>query len=172
MSLDESDSFYATVGGADTFRRLVARFYQGVADDPVLRPLYPEPDLTAAELRLRWFLEQYWGGPKTYGEVRGHPRLRMRHAAFRIGSKERDAWLAHMKVAVDDLELPPDQHTVLWDYLVAAAHSLVNADTDADHNPGTQPDTAKPSAKPDDTSTNHDPGLNPGRDLPISPVEP
>jgi hemoglobin len=133
VSADESDSFYATVGGADTFRRLVARFYQGVAADPLLRPLYPEPELAAAERRLRMFLEQYWGGPKTYGEERGHPRLRMRHAAFRVGPAERDAWLQHMREAVDELALPPDQAAVLWEYLVMAAHSLVNADPDAGH---------------------------------------
>ncbi len=131
VTADESDSFYATVGGADTFRRLVARFYQGVATDPLLRPLYPEPDLAAAERRLRMFLEQYWGGPKTYGEERGHPRLRMRHAAFRVGPAERDAWLLHMRAAVEEVALPPEQAAVLWDYLVMAAHSLVNADPDA-----------------------------------------
>ena len=75
---------YALMGGADAFRRLVHRFYDGVADDPVLRPLYPEEDLGPAEERLRMFLEQYWGGPTTYSEQRGHPRLRMRHAPFRI----------------------------------------------------------------------------------------
>jgi hemoglobin len=128
VSSDEPDSFYATVGGADTFRRLVARFYQGVAGDPVLRPLYPEPDLAAAERRLLMFLEQYWGGPKTYGEERGHPRLRMRHAGFRIGVPERDAWLAHMRIALDELELAPDQEEILWEYLVMAAHSLVNTE--------------------------------------------
>ena len=131
MSADESDSFYATVGGADTFRRLLARFYQGVALDPLLRPLYPEPDLAAAERRLLMFLEQYWGGPKTYGEERGHPRLRMRHAMFRVGPAERDAWLAHMRTAIDELGLPPEQDSVLWQYLVTAAHSLVNTDPDA-----------------------------------------
>jgi hemoglobin len=131
VSDDESDSFYATVGGADTFQRLLARFYQGVATDPLLRPLYPEPDLAAAERRLRMFLEQYWGGPKTYGEERGHPRLRMRHAGFRVGPAERDAWLSHMRDAVDELALPTDQDAVLWDYLVMAAQSLVNTDPDA-----------------------------------------
>jgi hemoglobin len=130
VSSPDTDSFYATVGGADTFRRLVARFYQGVADDPLLRPLYPDADLAAAERRLLMFLEQYWGGPKAYGEERGHPRLRMRHAGFRIGLAERDAWLAHMRTAVDELELPPEQEAPLWEYLVMAAHSLVNAEPD------------------------------------------
>ena len=120
------ESFYDEVGGAETFRRLVHRFYQGVADDPLLRPLYPEADLSGAEGRLRMFLEQYWGGPKTYGDQRGHPRLRMRHGPFRIGVAERDAWLAHMKDAVDELGLPTAQHDTLWEYLTMAANSLVN----------------------------------------------
>jgi hemoglobin len=121
------ESFYAAVGGEEAFHRLVHRFYQGVAADPLLRPLYPEEDLSGAERRLRMFLIQYWGGPGTYSEERGHPRLRMRHNPFVIGSAERDAWLRHMRDAVDSLELPPDQETRLWDYLVYAAHSLVNA---------------------------------------------
>ena len=124
---DSTESFYQRVGGTETFRRLVHRFYQGVADDPLLRPLYPEEDLTGAEERLRLFLEQYWGGPKTYGETRGHPRLRMRHAPFTIGAAERDAWLSHMRDAVDELHLPADLDDRLWDYLTVAAHSLVNA---------------------------------------------
>src|SRR5581483_7322382 len=89
--------------------------------------LYPEAELTGAEDRLRMFLEQYWGGPKTYGETRGHPRLRMRHAPFVIGTAERDAWLAHMRDAVDELHLPADLDDALWDYLTMAAHSLINA---------------------------------------------
>jgi hemoglobin len=120
------ESFYDQVGGAETFRRLVHRFYQGVATDPLLRPLYPDPDLAAAEVRLRMFLEQYWGGPKTYSEVRGHPRLRMRHAPFAIGVAQRDAWLVHMRDAVDELSLTPEQDAVLWMYLTTAADSLVN----------------------------------------------
>ncbi|GII79016.1 globin [Sphaerisporangium rufum] len=123
----EPESFYDAVGGMEAFDRLVHRFYQGVADDPVLRPLYPEEDLTAAEGRLRMFLVQYWGGPKTYSEQRGHPRLRMRHVPFVIGEAERDAWLRHMRDAVDSLALPAEQETRLWNYLVYAAHSLVNA---------------------------------------------
>lgn len=87
------ENFYDAVGGEPTFRRTVGRFYQLVGEDPVLRPLYPEEDLTVAEERLRMFLIQYWGGPRTYSEQRGHPRLRMRHAPFRIGPTERDAWL-------------------------------------------------------------------------------
>jgi hemoglobin len=117
---------FARMGGSDTFERLVARFYKGVADDEVLRPLYPEADLAPAQERLTLFLQQYWGGPHTYSDERGHPRLRMRHAPFQVTPQARDRWLFHMRVAVDELGLPPDLETQLWEYLVAAAHSLVN----------------------------------------------
>ena len=119
-------TFYELVGGAPAFRRLVHRFYQGVADDPLLRPLYPEPDLAGAENRLRMFLEQYWGGPHTYSEQRGHPRLRMRHVPYKIGLAERDAWLGHMRDAIDELALPAELDATLWRYLTSAADSLVN----------------------------------------------
>jgi hemoglobin len=119
-------TFYDLVGGEDTFRRLVARFYAGVAADPVLRPLYPDEDLGPAEERLRMFLVQYWGGPRTYSVRRGHPRLRMRHAPFAIGDRERDAWLRHMRAAVDSLGLPAEQDRTLWSYLEMAAHSMQN----------------------------------------------
>jgi hemoglobin len=119
-------TLYDLVGGEETFRRLVARFYAGVAADPVLRRLYPEEDLGPAEERLRMFLVQYWGGPRTYSEQRGHPRLRMRHAPFGIGVRERDAWLRHMREAVDSLELPAEQEQTLWRYLEMAAYSMQN----------------------------------------------
>ena len=119
-------SFYDAAGGEPAFRRLVHVFYEGVAADPVLRPLYPEEDLGPAEDRLRMFLEQYWGGPRTYSEQRGHPRLRMRHVPFRVGVAERDAWLRCMRAAVDAVRLPVELDAQLWDYLVSAAHSLVN----------------------------------------------
>lgn len=128
----EATTFYDYVGGEETFRRLVSRFYAGVREDPVLRPLYPEDELDAAEDRLRMFLVQYWGGPTTYGETRGHPRLRLRHQPFAIGPRERDAWLEHMRAAVDSLDLDPPAHTLLWDYLERAAHSLVNRTGDED----------------------------------------
>ncbi|MGH8894398.1 MAG: globin [Actinomycetes bacterium] len=127
----DAPTFFDAVGGEETFRRLVHHFYRDVADDPVLRPLYPEPELAGAEERLRMFLVQYWGGPRTYSERRGHPRLRMRHAPFRIGLAERDAWLRHMREAVDSLGLPSEAETLLWDYLVMAAHSMVNSDHDS-----------------------------------------
>ena len=121
-------SFYEAVGGEETFRRLVSRFYQEVAKDPGLRPVYPSKDLGPAEEHLRMFLIQYWGGPGTYSERRGHPRLRMRHVHFAIGEAERDAWLRHMRTALDELELDPALDAQLWEYLVMAAHSLVNVE--------------------------------------------
>ena len=119
-------SFYEAVGGEETFTRLVHRFYQEVAGDPELRAVYPAKDLGPAEEHLRLFLIQYWGGPSTYNELRGHPRLRMRHVRFRIGEAERDAWLRHMRSALDELDLDEALDAQLWDYLVMAAHSLVN----------------------------------------------
>jgi hemoglobin len=119
-------TFYDLIGGEPTFRKLVDEFYAGVAADPVLRPLYPDADLAPAAERLRLFLTQYWGGPNTYSEQRGHPRLRMRHAPFRVGPVERDAWLRHMRAAVDALDLPPEQDRTLWEYLERAAFFMVN----------------------------------------------
>jgi hemoglobin len=121
-----ADTFFAAVGGEEMFRRLVDAFYAGVADDPVLRPLYPEQDLRPAAERLRMFLIQYWGGPATYSAQRGHPRLRMRHAPFPINAAARDAWLRNMRAALDSLELPAGYDQTLWDYLRAAAESLRN----------------------------------------------
>ena len=120
--------FYAEVGGAPVFAKIVARFYEEVARDEVLRPLYPEEDLGPAEERLRMFLEQYWGGPRTYSDQRGHPRLRMRHAPFRIGPIERDAWLRCMRIAVDGADLDDEHRAQLWQYLQYAAISMMNAD--------------------------------------------
>ena len=121
-----SDSFYAAIGGHETFVRLVDEFYRGVADDPVLRPMYPEQDLGPAAERLTLFLEQYWGGPTTYSDERGHPRLRMRHAPFKVNPDARDRWLLHMRAAVDSLDLAPMHQAQLWDYLERAAHSMLN----------------------------------------------
>jgi hemoglobin len=97
-----------------------------VAHDPVLRPLYPDQDLGPAQERLRLFLIQYWGGPGTYSQLRGHPRLRMRHAPFTVGPTERDAWLRHMRAAVESLALEPAHEQTLWDYLQRAAMHMVN----------------------------------------------
>lgn len=120
-------SFYDEVGGEQTFHRLVAAFYRGVAQDPPLRALYPEQDLGPAERRLRMFLEQYWGGPTTYSQERGHPRLRMRHVPFAVTPDMRDRWLQHMLAAVDTLDLDPAHEHALRDYLTRAAYSLVNS---------------------------------------------
>jgi hemoglobin len=134
---DEATTFYEAVGGERTFRRLVHDFYSGVAGDPELRAIYPEQDLTGAEERLRMFLIQYWGGPRTYSEQRGHPRLRMRHAPFHVGPRARDAWLRHMRGAVDNLDLPDHAEDLLWDYLLMAANSMVNAsDEPVETDPG------------------------------------
>ena len=119
-------TLYEQIGGAETFRRIVARFYAGVASDPLLRVLYPEEDLAPAEERLRLFLIQYWGGPRTYSEERGHPRLRMRHAPFAIAGAERDAWLGHMRDALDSVQLTPDADAQLWQYMTMAADSMRN----------------------------------------------
>ena len=119
-------SLYEAVGGEPVFRQLVDDFYAGVAEDPVLRPLYEGDDLEPAKERLRMFLEQYWGGPTTYGETRGHPRLRMRHVTWRIGEAERDAWLQHMLAAVTRLDVPDRARAAIWDHLERAAHTLVN----------------------------------------------
>ncbi len=118
--------FYDQIGGHETFVKLVERFYEGVATDPVLKPMYPADDWDGAVRRLTMFLEQYWGGPGTYSAERGHPRLRMRHNPFKVNPDARDRWLAHMKVAVDALELAPLDREVLWDYLERAAHAMVN----------------------------------------------
>jgi len=121
-------SFWQAVGGRATFEKLVRAFYVGVADDPVLLPMYPEqPDLEGAIQRLTGFLEQYWGGPGTYSEQRGHPRLRMRHQPFAVTPEARDHWLQHMRAAIDTLDLSPLHESMLWDYLERAAHAMVNA---------------------------------------------
>jgi hemoglobin len=136
-SLPSARTFYDEVGGAPVFRDLVARFYAGVRTDPVLAPLYPQDDWDGAETRLRTFLEQYWGGPTTYSQERGHPRLRMRHAPFAIGAAERNAWLSHMRTAVDSLGLSPEHEAALWGYLEMAAMSMQNrfADDGSDLTP-------------------------------------
>ena len=126
MSQNLEPSFYERVGGQKTFNELVSHFYALVAVNPVLRPMYPDSDLKAAALRLEMFLVQYWGGPTTYSEQRGHPRLRMRHAPFHIATKERDEWLNCMRQAVDGLEINAELKTELWNYLEMAANSMVN----------------------------------------------
>lgn len=126
----ESATFFDAVGGHATFQRLISAFYSRVESDATLRALYPEEELGPAAERLRMFLEQYWGGPHTYSEVRGHPRLRARHAPFRIDRAARDAWLRHMREALDEIGLAPQADQVLWDYLTVAADMLVNTPDD------------------------------------------
>ncbi len=117
---------YEAAGGEPTFRLLVSRFYARVAADVLLRPLYPEEDLASATERLTLFLIQYWGGPSTYNEQRGHPRLRMRHQPFAIGQAERNAWLGHMTTAVESLELAPAVRKALVDYFETASTAMIN----------------------------------------------
>jgi len=119
-------TFYEEVGGERFFADLVSQFYAHVATDQILRPMYPESDLKGAAVRLQTFLEQYWGGPTTYSENRGHPRLRMRHSAFHIDLAARDAWLSCMKQAIDGMEMDEIHRVQLWSYLELAAHSMVN----------------------------------------------
>ena len=124
----EAPTAYERMGGHDMFVRLVAAFYRGVATDEPLRALYPEEDLGPAEERLRMFLEQYFGGPNTYSEQRGHPRLRMRHAPFAVTPTQRDRWLRHMMAACDEIGLPEPEDTELRSYLTYAASFMLNAE--------------------------------------------
>jgi len=119
-------SFYEEIGGEAFFADLVSQFYAQVAVDPILRPLYPESDLKAAATRLQWFLEQYWGGPSTYQENRGHPRLRMRHAEFHINLAAHDAWVKAMRTAVDGMQMSTEHRYQLWSYLEMAAAAMIN----------------------------------------------
>ena len=119
-------TFYEEIGGSPTIRGIVHRFYAGVADDEVLRPMYPEEDLGPAENRFAMFLEQYWGGPTTYSDLRGHPRLRMRHAPFAVTPEAKDHWLTHFRAALDEVGLTPEQDAQFWDYVTHAAQFMVN----------------------------------------------
>ncbi|MEZ7995920.1 MAG: hemoglobin [Aquiluna sp.] len=118
--------FYQRVGGEPVFEELTRTFYKGVATDPILKPMYPEEDLEPARVRLQLFLEQYWGGPTSYQETRGHPRLRMRHNSFKINPAAKAAWLMHMERAVKDLSISEMDRDELWNYLERAAHSMLN----------------------------------------------
>ncbi|MGO1320772.1 MAG: globin [Galactobacter sp.] len=117
---------YAAVGGEETFAKIAAAFYRGVAADPVLHPMYPEEDLGPAEERLKLFLIQYWGGPTTYSEQRGHPRLRMRHFPYTVDADARERWLKCMRGALDEVELAPLYDGMMWDYFERAATAMVN----------------------------------------------
>ena len=119
-------SFYDEIGGEDTIRAIVHKFYEGVAADPLLRPMYPEEDLGPAEERFFLFLCQYWGGPTTYSERRGHPRLRMRHAPFAVTPDARDRWLVHFREGLDAAGLTPEQDAEFWAYVTHAANFMIN----------------------------------------------
>ncbi|KQZ67535.1 globin [Nocardioides sp. Root151] len=120
-------TFYDEIGGFETFRRIVGRFYEGVATDPLLRPMYPEEDLGPATERFTLFLVQYWGGPTTYSDNRGHPRLRMRHAPFTVTPAAAERWLVHFRAGLDSVELTPEQDQRFWDYVTHAAQFMVNS---------------------------------------------
>jgi hemoglobin len=130
-------TLYDRVGGMEFFERLVGRFYDGVEGDPVLLALYPDPsDLAGARRRLTLFLVQYWGGPTTYLEERGHPRLRSRHFPFSIGVPERDRWLLHMRAAIDESDATADVKAELHQYMTTAADAMRNRDEDEEPAPG------------------------------------
>ncbi|WP_291380137.1 globin [Demequina sp.] len=122
----EGQSFFEAAGGHEAFSGIVQRFYEGVRQDELLAPMYPDQDFDAAAERLTMFLEQYWGGPTTYSELRGHPRLRMRHQPFHVNPEARDHWVAHMRAAVEESDMSPLHQATLLDYLERAAHSMIN----------------------------------------------
>jgi hemoglobin len=123
-------SFYDEIGGMPVIERIVARFYEGVATDEVLRPMYPEEDLAdgSAARRLTLFMAQYWGGPSTYSEERGHPRLRMRHAPFAVTPSAGEHWLRHFRAGLDEVGLTPEQDAKFWGYVTYAAQFMLNAE--------------------------------------------
>ncbi len=121
----DAKTVYEMVGGDETFRRLVDRFYERIEDDPVLRPLFPE-DLAPGKEHQFLFLTQYWGGPARYEVERGHPRLRMRHGPFTIGEAERDAWLGHMLAVIDEIGIPEPARTQMCEYFERAATFMIN----------------------------------------------
>ena len=122
----QEQTFYEAIGGYPTIAKIVDVFYAGVAEDEVLRPLYPEQDLAPAQERFTLFLVQYWGGPTTYNETRGHPRLRMRHAPFAVTPRAKDHWLLHFRVGLDAANLSPEHDAQFWDYVTHAAQFMVN----------------------------------------------
>ena len=142
--VEKQQSFYDAVGGHDTFHRIVSRFYQLVREDEILRPIYPEDDLGPAEERFRLFLVQYWGGPTTYSDTRGHPRLRMRHAPFAVTPTAKEHWLTHFRAALDEAVadgfLTPEQDGQFWDYVTHAAQFMVNTFDDPDQ-PRSEPES-------------------------------
>ncbi len=128
-------TFYDEVGGHPTIARIIHRFYQGVASDAELRAIYPHDDLGPAEHRLTMFFEQFWGGPTTYSDQRGHPRLGMRHAPFAVTPRAARHWLDHMRVAIEESGMDAEHQGQFWEYVVRAAHFLVNSPGDNDDEP-------------------------------------
>ena len=122
-----TSTFYDEIGGMDTIKAIVDRFYEGVAQDELLRPMYPEEDLAPAAERLTLFLAQYWGGPTTYSEERGHPRLRMRHAPFEVTPQAAEHWLRHFQEGLDSVDLTREQYAEFWSYATRAAQFMVNS---------------------------------------------
>ena len=120
------DELFQRLGGEQTFRTIARVFYQCVKTDPVLHEMYPEEDLAPAEERLRLFLIQYWGGPSEYQEKRGHPRLRMRHAPFKVNPTAKEHWLRAMRTGVDAAALSEADDALVWDYFERAALAMVN----------------------------------------------
>ena len=127
MAERDTTNYYELFGGEAFFADLVSQFYARVATNEILRPMYPERDMAGAARRLQMFLEQYWGGPTRYQEERGHPRLRMRHAGFKIGPAAKDAWLICMRQAVEGMEMDAQAQEKLWRYLEGAAEHLLNS---------------------------------------------
>jgi hemoglobin len=118
-------SIYEMAGGLEAFRRLADAFYRRVEADEFLRPMFPRI-LTSAREKQALFLAQYFGGPTTYSEKRGHPRLRMRHAPFAIGVPERDAWVRHMLDAMEETGIPEPAASIMRTYFEDAATFLIN----------------------------------------------
>lgn len=127
MSTPQEQSFFDAIGGRATVELIVEVFYQGVAADAVLKPMYPEEDLGPAADRLSKFLEQYWGGSNEYSQQRGHPRLRMRHDPYVVDSDARDRWLKHFRAGLDAAHLEPELDAQFWAYVVKAAEFMINA---------------------------------------------
>lgn len=127
MAQRDTTNYYELFGGEPFFADLVSQFYARVATNEILRPMYPDQDMAGAARRLEIFLAQYWGGPTTYQEERGHPRLRMRHAGFKIGPAAKEAWLQCMRDAVASMEMEAQAQEKLWRYLEGAAEHLLNS---------------------------------------------
>lgn len=125
--MNDAHTFFDEIGGEATIAKIVAKFYEEVALDPIVGPMYPADDMEGAERRLSLFLTQYWGGPTTYSEERGHPRLRMRHAPYAVTPEARDRWLAHFRAGLDTVELTPEQDAQFWDYVTHAADFMINS---------------------------------------------